>query len=196
MRFLYNLGLILIILSSCTVQNSNKETNLNTKENIDTTSNELLELIADNNETNNVPDTIVNTNENEKTEIIDTIGNCEKCNIRYVVNVDKNISNLQENEVRLFLCTFSPLCEDDAEFGEFSNKVLFKLLDTNTELFFKVLTNEIKNIHIELILYELENPINDLINIKVIKNKVNEIEIIDNRLKDKVLKALQNAPEY
>jgi len=83
---------------------------------------------------------------------------CEKCDIEKVKTINDNLDNLTFEMLDEFLCTFDKSCENNVEFSEWSNEMLFKVLDKSTELYFKVLTNgKIENA--EIILEEIKNPI-------------------------------------
>ncbi len=199
MKLLIFIGFFVMsfLLGSCKYKN---QENKNEIENIsevklDTSASKLVDLIEkDKKDSKNIEPN--NFNKVEIPEEIDTIGDCEKCDGNLVLDIERNINKLNEEQVRLFLCTFSPLCEDKAEFREFSNEVLFKLCETNAKLFFKVLIKEQKDLHIEIILEELANPINDLIDIRKIKKNIHELNVSDESIKKKVEDALNKAPEY
>ena len=70
--------------------------------------------------------------------------------------------------------TFNKECRTNIEYSEFSNEVLFKLLDTRTKEVVDVLMSN-KNIDLETILIQLKNPIDDSIDIYSLKNKLESL---------------------
>lgn len=105
------------------------------------------------------------------------ISSCEKCNIEKISIVDKNIDSLNYQMVYEFLCTFDSTCNINAEYTEWSNEVLFKVLEKAPKLFFQVILKE--KLQNEVILNEIKGPILDP-NIKKIYDKIKEITILDN----------------
>lgn len=121
----------------------------------------------------------------------DTLGDCRKCDIAYVGIVDRGIDNLSRNDLSNFLCTIRYSCSDNVEFGEFSNEVLFKVLEKYPDLVIDVLSSD-QPINLELILNEIANPVHDGINVSDIKKSVSESPE-NGSVKQKILASLQVA---
>jgi hypothetical protein len=123
--------------------------------------------------------------------IADTLGDCKKCDIIHVLDIKKNIDDLDYDQVYKFFCTIRYSCYDNAEFGEFSNEMLFLLFEKQTQLAFKVLESE-TDINLTLICEELSSPIHDGIEVNSIKSII-EKNISNGEIKNKVLQSLQIA---
>ena len=67
--------------------------------------------------------------------------NCKACDIETVVITDKNIETLNPDQANLFLCSMKKECSTNVEFTEYSNEVLFKLIDHRTQLFIDAFAN-------------------------------------------------------
>jgi len=83
----------------------------------------------------------------------------KKCDIEKVKAVHENIDNLSDKMVEDFLRTFDISCETNIEFSQWSNEMLYKLLDKDPGLVFKVLEQGQWNM--EILLNEIKNPIHD-----------------------------------
>ena len=89
---------------------------------------------------------------------------CEKCNLDYIVKVDTTISNLDYKDLQNFLCTFDSSCVNNDEFSEYGNEVLFLSLEKYPEEFMRVF-DSISSKSKEIILDNLESPIFDNIDV-------------------------------
>ncbi len=116
----------------------------------------------------------------------------KKCDIEKVKVIHDNIDNLTFQMVIDFLCTFDSSCDTNIEFSEWSNEMLYKLLDKEPELIIKGLDpGRLDNI--EILLDEIENPIHDF-DYQIIYEKVSEVKT-ENDFKRKVLKSLELAAD-
>jgi hypothetical protein len=66
----------------------------------------------------------------------------KKCDGSVVLATQNKAGQLTQNDVSDFLMTFGKECQNNAEFSEFSNEVLFLVFDRQTELVFKTMTTE------------------------------------------------------
>jgi hypothetical protein len=117
---------------------------------------------------------------------------CEKCDIEKVKTVHENIDNLTFKMVEDFLCTFDHSCETNIEFSQWSNEMLYKVLDKEPELTIKVL-DQSQLYNFEILLDEIENPIHDF-DYQNIYEKVSEVKT-ENDFKQKVLKSIELAAD-
>ncbi|MGC3943787.1 MAG: hypothetical protein QM762_04470 [Chryseolinea sp.] len=117
--------------------------------------------------------------------------NDNKCDDAILLSTSERIGRLAEKEIADFLLTFGEKCRDNAEFSEWSNELLFMVLDKQTELTLKVIQEE-KRIEKAVILDDLSEPINDSIDLKALINKVNKVKVDDN-LKAEIIKSLKTA---
>ena len=114
-----------------------------------------------------------------------------KCSISIVAKTEKNIDNITKKQILTFLKTFGTECKNNVEFQEYSNEVLFKILELKTDLFCQVVNERINNIEINQIIKEIDNPINDLYNIEIIKNRISKSSL-EKSIKVKIIKALNS----
>ena len=112
---------------------------------------------------------------------------CDKCDLEKVRIVNQHLDSLTAQMLSEFLCTFDNSCKNNVEYSEFSNETLFAVLEKAPNLFFQVMTTgQIDN---KIILKEIENPINDLINLQKIYDKI-KLASAKTELKTKYLNAL------
>ncbi len=84
----------------------------------------------------------------------------EPCNLQTLLYIDQNLDSLTIDGVIKFLGTFSASCQNNAEFSEWSNKLLFEVIHTDVDLYMKSWHERgIKDL--EVVLNEIENPILD-----------------------------------
>jgi hypothetical protein len=115
-----------------------------------------------------------------------------KCDISIVSATQNNVDQLTEKDVIDFLSTFGDACKNNAEFGEYSNEVLFLILDKQTDLTIKTMTTEEQKLEIDVILDDISSPINDIINVKAILEKVERVKV-NGSIKKKVIERLKTA---
>lgn len=115
---------------------------------------------------------------------------CVKCEIEKVKIVSENMDSLTFRMVADFFCTFDTSCSIDAEYSEWSNEILYNVLDRDPDLFLKVLQQE-KVDDIQLVLNETENPIHEF-DYQTIYDKVKNTKSKD-ELTIRVLKAIESA---
>ena len=101
----------------------------------------------------------------------------------------ENLENISEDLMFRFLQTFGSECKNNVEFSEFSNETLFKVIQKQPELFGETLDKNKSDIEFDSILFELENPLHDLIDLDLTKERISELEI-NKETKEKLLKAL------
>jgi hypothetical protein len=82
---------------------------------------------------------------------------CTKCDIDKVKTVEENMKNLNYQIIEDFLCTFDVSCKTNEEYSEWSNELIFKVVENYSALRIKVLEQS-QNIDRILILNEIENP--------------------------------------
>lgn len=119
-----------------------------------------------------------------------TMIDSNKCNINYALTVQENIDNLDTTMIADFLRTIDNCCKNNVEFGEVSNETLFKVLEKRPNLFletFHRLSNELDTAYI---LFELRNPLHDLIPITEIITKFQDLKP-ENESKDAILRNLK-----
>lgn len=113
-----------------------------------------------------------------------------RCNIDFIVKLSNVMNNPSDKDILNFLYTFDESCNNNVEYLEFSNEILFQSLYEHPQQVLKLLSH--KNVNINLILEELKTPINDKYNIKDIIREVNKAD--ESEMKDKVKKSLSLVP--
>jgi hypothetical protein len=106
--------------------------------------------------------------------------------------INNKIENCTDNLILDYLQTFGEECKNNIEYSEFSNEVLFKLLQGQPEQFCKVLDANKSKIDFNSIIQEIENPLLDLVDLQQTKERILEIEI-STQLKTKLILALDKA---
>lgn len=109
-----------------------------------------------------------------------------KCNISIVREVYENIDSTSNELMLKFLKTFGKDCKNNVEFSEFSNETLFMVIQKRTEIFTKILENNLNQIDFDEIIFNLGNPLHDLIDLDLTINKIADTNI-DKSIKDKLI---------
>ena len=115
----------------------------------------------------------------------------QKCDGTILRSTSEKVGRLTQKEITDFLLTFGEECRNNAEYSEWSNELLFSILDKQTELIIKTIEKEEKRIEINEILDDLSSPILDP-NTKDIISKIEKIKI-QKELKDKIIERLKTA---
>lgn len=123
----------------------------------------------------------LNTNE------LDTI----KCSIRVILRTLTKMDSLSDSDIKLFLQAFSPKCKNNVEFSEFSNEMLFKVLEKHPDTFIRIICNlkADDQIDFKTILDVLKSPLHDLIPVDSINALVKSVSFKCERA-DSIFKAL------
>ena len=116
----------------------------------------------------------------------------EKCNKEVILEMYRNIESVSEDLMLRFLKTFGQECKNNAEFGQYSNAALFDVIQHQPELFCKVLNSNAGDIDVETIIFGIENPVHDLIDLDHTKKRIVETNI-ENKTTDKIINALNIA---
>lgn len=116
----------------------------------------------------------------------------KKCDGTVLVGVEKKAGRLTEHEIEDFLLTFGKECRNNVEFGEWSNELLFLVLDKQPVLTLQTIEKQKGNLEVSEILSELSSPIHDGIDVRSLITKVESVKI-DERLKKQILDNLRTA---
>jgi hypothetical protein len=106
---------------------------------------------------------------------------CEKCDINSLLELHENKDSLDYETVFNFVCTFDTICKNNIEFSQWSNELLFELIETDVNLLNKVL-HDLGYDYVKLISKELENPIVDVDILKlyqIVKNSSGPKDMIE-----------------
>jgi|GEM_PF-2307464 len=117
--------------------------------------------------------------------------NKTKCQSEPLRAITRNIDNLNDTLILDFLRTFSVICENNVEFSEWSNEILFKIMEKEPKRLIKLFADNISELDTTAILKEIDSPIHDMIDIEQIKEKIKSIDI-DKDVKGDIIKRLEN----
>lgn len=115
-----------------------------------------------------------------------------KCDMSHFLDLSKKMGQLSHQEIMNFLLTFGEECENNIEYSEWSNELLFDLLDKQTELTVKTIAHETKTIERMTVLKSIEEPIHDGFNIPSIIDKVEKVKL-NSEVKKQILDRLKIA---
>jgi hypothetical protein len=118
----------------------------------------------------------------------------KKCDGTVLTGMSEKAGSLTEREIRDFLLTFGKECRNNVEFGEWSNELLFLVLDKQTLLALRTIEKAERQLELSEILSELSSPIHDGIDVRSLIKKVEQVKI-DERLKKQILDNLRTADE-
>lgn len=85
-----------------------------------------------------------------------------KCDGTVLLMVSKNVGKLNQDQIRDFLLTFGRECRINVGYSEWSNELLFSILEKQTDLILKTIEREKKKIDIEEIFEDLSSPVHDM----------------------------------
>lgn len=128
----------------------------------------------------------------KKLQGVDTSNISFKCNTNLVLNIHENLDSLTVKEIINFLKVFSIKCRNNVEFSEFSNEVLFEVMDRQPDNFIKAICETQSDIDYQIIYDEIKSPLHDLIPLDKIKQSVESAPKRCERI-DSVLKSLDIA---
>ncbi len=114
-----------------------------------------------------------------------------KCNIKVLLNVSQNKDSLEAETLNQFLMTFGAECNTNVEFSEWSNELLFDVIQRYPVRIVQILT-ENQELEEDVILYELRNPVHDGIDIEQTIRIVKKA-LPKNSMMGKIIDALKTA---
>lgn len=117
---------------------------------------------------------------------------CDKCDIVVLKKVNDNLNALTYEIVNSFLCTFDTTCKNNVEYSQWSNELLFRVLENSPLIFLEVAAS--KQINNELILNEIKSPLL-YFNLQIIYDNLKATSELS-ELKTKYLEALLIAAQY
>ncbi|WP_276371745.1 hypothetical protein [Chryseolinea sp. H1M3-3] len=115
----------------------------------------------------------------------------QKCDGPVLSIIADKIGKANQKEIADFLLTFGEECRNNIEYSEWSNELLFSLLDKQTDLTVNTIEKEEKRLEMEAILEDLSSPLLDP-NIKDIISRIERVKI-KKELKDKIIERLRTA---
>lgn len=114
----------------------------------------------------------------------------KKCDIDVLSRTHASINKLTPNDIRIFLSVFDSSCSSNVEFSEFSNELLFNVLDKYTKEVLLILEKGYSGIQLRSVLSELESPLTDAIDLNNLIQKVEKVKA-SQQIKKQVIDALQ-----
>lgn len=141
--------------------------------------------------------TKVNQEKNQYNKVINNSqimpDSCTRCDILVVKQTEARINKLKYADLHDFLYTFSKDCSKNVEYSEYSNEMLFKVLEKYPKELIDCMSKE-KELNLDYIYSELSTPLLD-INAEIIYEKVQNA-LGNKYVKEKVLEALKKAKDY
>lgn len=116
----------------------------------------------------------------------------KKCDIGILGQINGDKDNLNQRDIKDFLLTFDKSCATNIEYSEFSNELLFIVLDKHTQTMVTVMEKEKENLETEYILYEISSPVNDSFDLKNLIAKVDRVKVAG-KLKGQIIEKLKEA---
>jgi hypothetical protein len=117
----------------------------------------------------------------------------KKCDETVLHFTSGKIGQLSQKEIKDFLLTFGKECEANVEYSEWSNELLFDVLEKQTELTLSTIQKEENNIELEEILDAISSPLLDE-NIDKLIEKVQGTKV-DTKLRQTIVDKLRNAKD-
>ena len=99
----------------------------------------------------------VTVSDSQLTELTATI-KCIKCDVGSLVQIEKKLSYVSAEEIDILFCIYDDGCNDNAEFAEIFNPLLFELLSKHAKHFINALAKKSTSYRDE-IYSELANPL-------------------------------------
>lgn len=123
----------------------------------------------------------------------DTVKNFD-CNIQVLAHIDTRLYSLSPKDIAYFFRTIKSKCSNNAEFSEWSNELLLKILERHPEKALQILNDKNREIEFDYIYTELTTPIHDLIPIEKVQSSIRNLNLKTER-NDSILMALNVALE-
>jgi hypothetical protein len=115
-----------------------------------------------------------------------------KCDVTILLETSKKTGSLSQSNIFRFLHTFGQECRTDVEYSEWSNELLFSVLNRQTQATLIVLYKKERSLDIEEIIHSMSSPLNDFVGIDSLIVKVEGTNPA-NPMRGKVLEALMIA---
>lgn len=116
----------------------------------------------------------------------------KKCDGAVIQYAQAKAGKLTKSDMKNFMLTFGKECDNNVEFSEFSNEVLFLVLSRQTKLTLKTIEKEETQLDLEAILDDLSAPISDTVLVEKILIKAKKLKM-ESRLKKRIVESLNTA---
>jgi hypothetical protein len=123
-------------------------------------------------------------------EISEKKSELKRCDITILKHTEDQINELCSSDIYEFLFTFSKDCSRNIEFSEYSNDLLFKVIEKYPEQVMACLSQK-NDLDLAFIIDELSGPLNN-VNLKKTYQNIQQVKG-DEIIKERVLKALIKA---
>ena len=120
---------------------------------------------------------------------IEETRNCKKCEISIIHHADVNFQSLEYQDIYNVLCTIDTSCSNNAEFSEYSNEILHKIL-LHYFYDFVEISSRFDYLMTDYIYEEIANPLIDY-DYQVLYNRIDSVGE-NNEVKRKILESLQS----
>ena len=114
-----------------------------------------------------------------------------KCSSDILLATMRKIDSLNIEQIDLFIQTFSESCRNNVEFSEWSNELLYEVLNKDVEGLIRALEQS-ESIDLRMVLTEIETPVNDKYMPEDLIAKLATLDL-NSPIADSVQKALQIA---
>jgi hypothetical protein len=115
-----------------------------------------------------------------------------KCNYSCWPIINDSINKLPEKQILSFLKTLGTICQNNIEFSEYSNEVLFKILKIAPSSTIKTIENHETELEISVILKEIENPIHDGLDLQNILRLIKVVKP-ESKIKSRIIESIKLA---
>jgi len=142
--------------------------------------NNTTQVVTVKDETSELPSSEINKQE------------CEKCDVKKVLVVSQSMDNLNYQLIYDLLCTFDESCSRNAEYSEFSNEVLYKVLSKHPKAIVEIISNS-QELDYEYVYKQISSPLLDY-DYNSIINSVKAIEGNED-IKSRIVSSIKKAIE-
>lgn len=109
---------------------------------------------------------------------------CKKCDIVTLTKISKNIDQLNLEIVKEFVCSFDSSCNSNIEYSEWSNELLFQVMNNDIDLLNKAI-HELGYNYVKFVASKIEFPIHEFDYQKlysIVKNSWGPKDIVESEL--------------
>ncbi len=140
-------------------------------------------------------DTIENQTDSLKIKSKQEIGRpCELRTIKITDSLLRINHKMDSENYAVFFANMRIDCAQNAEYSQWNNELIFKVLEENPKMFVAFLSRVSRKKELmSFVLEELKNPINDKIELEKITTHLKRTETEDENTKQNVLKSLNHA---
>jgi hypothetical protein len=112
----------------------------------------------------------------------------DKCRGEALLAIREKMDRLNESLILDFLSTFSVVCEPNVEFNQWSNELLFRVMEKQPDIFAKTLYKNLATVDTTAIFDVIGAPLLDP-DLRGISEKISRVDV-DQKLKNKIIRRL------